>query len=102
MRIHMDRQLRRFLHSFYLLLTGHLLLYKPINDLKTVMENQQGSSQAAVNEFYNLAANMLVNEKKTSKDVQLALVGKGLSDSAAFTIVHNLEVEIKNAKKEAG
>ena len=62
------------------------------------MENQQ----AAVNEFYNFAANMLVNDKKTAKDVQLALVDKGLSESAAFTIVHNLEVEIKNAKKEAG
>jgi len=66
------------------------------------MENHNSSSQSAVNEFYNLAANMLVNEKKTTKDVQLALVGKGLSETAAFTIVHNLEVEIKNAKKEAG
>lgn len=66
------------------------------------MNNQEGSSQAAVNELYNFAANMLVNDKKSSKDVQVALVGKGLSESAAFTIVHNLEVEIKNAKKEAG
>jgi hypothetical protein len=66
------------------------------------MDNQQDSSSAAVNEYYDFAANMLVNDKRTSKDVQLALVGKGLSDSAAFTIVHNLEVEIKNAKKESG
>ena len=66
------------------------------------MENHETSAQAAMNEFYNLAANMLVNEKKTTKDVQLALVEKGLSDSAAFTIVNNLEVEIKNARKEAG
>ena len=66
------------------------------------MDNQQGSSNAALNEYYDLAANMLVNDKKTTKDVTLALVGKGLSESAAFTIVHNLEVEIKNAKKESG
>ncbi|HMG91473.1 MAG TPA: hypothetical protein VK589_15545 [Chryseolinea sp.] len=66
------------------------------------MENQDASSQAAVNEIYNYAANLLVNEKKSSKDVQTALVGKGLSESAALTIVYNLEVEIKNAKKEAG
>jgi len=66
------------------------------------MDNQQGSSETAVNDLYNFAANMLVNDKKTSKDVQIALVGKGLSESAAFTIVYNLEVEIKNAKKEAG
>ena len=66
------------------------------------MDNQQVSSETAVNDLYNFAANMLVNDKKTSKDVQIALVGKGLSESAAFTIVYNLEVEIKNAKKDAG
>jgi hypothetical protein len=59
-------------------------------------------SQAAVNEFYNFAANLLVNEKKNAKDVQIALVEKGLSESAAYTIVYNLEAEIKNAKKESG
>ena len=62
------------------------------------MENQEASSQAVVNEYYNYAANLLVNEKKSSKDVQSALVGKGLSESAALTIVYNLEAEIKNAK----
>ena len=66
------------------------------------MDNQQVGSETAVNELYNFAANMLVNDKKTSKDVQIALVGKGLSESAAYTIVHNLEVEIKSAKKESG
>ena len=66
------------------------------------MENQEASSQAAVNEFYNYAANLLVNQKKNTKDVQAALVDKGLSESAAYTIVYNLEVEIKNAKKESG
>jgi len=66
------------------------------------MENQNVGSHAAANEFYNFAANLLVNEKKNAKDVQSALVGKGLSESAAFTIVYNLEVEIKNAKKESG
>lgn len=45
---------------------------------------------------------MLVVEKKNSKDVQSALVEKGLSENAAFTIVNNLELEIKNSKKEAG
>ncbi|HEX6889886.1 MAG TPA: hypothetical protein VF141_04320 [Chryseolinea sp.] len=65
------------------------------------MENQEASSQA-VNEFYNYAANLLVNDKKSTKDVQAALVGKGLSESAAYTIVYNLELEIKNAKKESG
>ncbi len=66
------------------------------------MENREASSQAAVNELYNYAANLLVIEKKNAKDVQIALVGKGISESAAYTIVYNLEAEIKNAKKEAG
>jgi hypothetical protein len=66
------------------------------------MENQQANPQAAVNELYNFAANLMVNEKKKTSEVQTALVGKGLSESAAFTIVHNLQVEIKNARKDAG
>lgn len=66
------------------------------------MENQEASSQAAVNELYNYAANLLVKEKKNAKDVQIALVGRGISESAAYTIVYNLEAEIKSAKKEAG
>ena len=66
------------------------------------MENQNVGSHAAANEFYNFAVNLLVNEKKNARDVQSALVSKGLSESAAFTIVYNLEVEIKNAKKESG
>ena len=66
------------------------------------MENHDANSQAVVNEFYNYAANLLVVEKKSPKDVQNALVGKGLSESAALTIVYNLEAEIKSAKREAG
>jgi hypothetical protein len=65
------------------------------------MENRETNPQA-VNEFYDYAANLLVNDKKSTKDVQAALVGKGLSESAAYTIVYNLEVEIKNAKKDSG
>ena len=66
------------------------------------MENQQANPQAAVNELYNYAANLMVNEKRNTSEVQTALVGKGLSESAAFTIIHNLQVEIKNAKKRSG
>jgi hypothetical protein len=65
------------------------------------MENTGNGQEAAVTEFYNYAANLMINEKKSSGDIQTALIEKGLSENAAFTIVNNLENEFKNAKKEA-
>jgi hypothetical protein len=64
------------------------------------MHNTNVSQQQAVNEFYNFAANLLVNESKSSLEVKNALKEKGLSEDAAYTIVSSLEVEIKKAKKE--
>lgn len=66
------------------------------------MHNLNANQQEAVHEIYNYAANLIVNEKKTSTDVRSALSEKGLSEDAAYTIVRNVEDEIKRAKKEAG
>lgn len=60
----------------------------------------QNTQEQAVTELYNYAANLLVNEKKSSDEVKNALTEKGLSDDAAFTIVSNLEGEIRKARKE--
>lgn len=65
------------------------------------MQNSEVSQQHAVNEIYNYAANLIVNEKKNATDVRLALAEKGLSEDAAYTIVRNVEDEIKKAKKDA-
>lgn len=59
------------------------------------------SQQQAVNEIYNYAANLIVNEKKDTIEVRNALAEKGLSEDAAYTIVKNVEDEIKKAKREA-
>ncbi len=64
------------------------------------MHNTDVSQQQAVNEYYNFAANLLVNENKKSAEVKNSLKERGLSDDAAYTIVSSLVVEIKKAKKE--
>ena len=68
---------------------------------KKVMQNSDTSQQQAVHEIYNYAANLIVNQKKSSTDVRNALAEKGLSEDAAYTIVRNVEDEIKKAKKDA-
>lgn len=50
--------------------------------------------------MYNVAADLLVNQNKSSDEVKNALIEKGLSQDAAYTIVSNLEDEIRKAKKE--
>jgi hypothetical protein len=56
--------------------------------------------QEAVNQLYNYAANLMVNQNKSSEEVTNALVEKGLSQDAAYTITNNIEDEIRKAKKE--
>lgn len=65
------------------------------------MQSSEVNQQQAVNEIYSYAANLIVNEKKKSSDVRTALAEKGLSEDAAYTIVRNVEDEIKKAKREA-
>lgn len=64
------------------------------------MQNTQINPDQAVGEFYNLTANLLVNEKRTASEARTALMEKGLSENAAYTIVQNVETEIKKAKRE--
>jgi hypothetical protein len=64
------------------------------------MENITTTQQEAVDQLYNVAADLLVNQKKSPDEVVNALLEKGLSQDAAFTIVSNLESEIRKAKKE--
>jgi hypothetical protein len=64
------------------------------------MENQTAEQQQAVTQLYNYAADLMVNQSKSSDEVKNALIEKGLSDNAAYTIVTNLEDEIRKAKKD--
>jgi hypothetical protein len=64
------------------------------------MENPTPEQQQAVNQLYNFAADLMVNQNKSSDEVINTLVEKGLTQDAAYTIVNNLEDEIRKAKKE--
>ncbi len=64
------------------------------------MENQNNDQQETVNQIYEHAANLLVNQKKSASETRDALVEQGLDEESAFTVVANLEQQIKDAKKE--
>ena len=64
------------------------------------MEENTKSSEQVVGEVYQYAANLMVNQNKNSVEVKDALVAKGLSESAAFTIIGNIEDQIVKAKKD--
>jgi hypothetical protein len=64
------------------------------------METQTAEqSQAVVNGLYNFAADLMVNQGKSPEQTKTVLMERGLSDSAAYTIVSNLEDQISDAKK---
>lgn len=64
------------------------------------MENNQKEQEETVNQIYEYAADLLVNQEKTSNEVKLILVNEGLDTESASTIVEGLEKQIKEAKKE--
>lgn len=64
------------------------------------METQE-SQQATINQFYNYAADLIVNQNKNSFEVTAALVEKGLDNQTAITIVDGIEEEIRTARKKA-
>ena len=65
-----------------------------------ITENQTLDPHQAVNEMYNHAAELLFVQKKPSHEVRNTLMEKGLSENAAYTIVTNLEEELRKARKE--
>ena len=64
------------------------------------MRNQDNETQKAVNQIYEFAANLMVEQKLSDSEVKSALIEKGLDEESASTVVKNLKVQIKDAKKE--
>jgi hypothetical protein len=64
------------------------------------MENQNDNQQETVNQIYDYAANLLVNEKRSAIETKNALIEQGLDEESAAIVVSNLEKQIKDAKKE--
>jgi exopolyphosphatase/pppGpp-phosphohydrolase len=65
------------------------------------MEKNSKEQQEVVNEIYNYAAKLLVEDKKTPKAVEAILVKQGLDTKSAQVVVAYLENEISRAKKDA-
>ena len=63
------------------------------------MQNEQ-EQQDAVNHVYSFAANMLVQQNKSSYETIDALKMQGLDVETATTLVSNLEGQIKKAKRD--
>ncbi|RZT00144.1 hypothetical protein [Aquimarina brevivitae] len=64
------------------------------------MENQNISQEEAANQVYEYAANLLVNQKKSTAETKSALIAQGLDEESATAVVTNLSQQIKDAKKE--
>jgi hypothetical protein len=64
------------------------------------MESEKDNQQEAVNQIYDYAANLLVNENMSATETKNALIEQGLDEESAAIVVSNLEQQIKDAKKE--
>ena len=64
------------------------------------MENQNDNQQETINQIYDFAANLLVNEGRSAIETKNALIDQGLDEESADIVVSNLEKQIKDAKKE--
>ncbi len=64
------------------------------------MEHGELEQQEMVNKIYDYAANLFVNEKKTSFEVTKILIDEGLDEKYASIVVGNIETQIKEDRKE--
>ena len=64
------------------------------------MEHGEIDQQEKVNKIYDYAANLFVNEKKTSFEVTRILIEEGLDEKHASIVVGNIEEQIKVGRKE--
>jgi hypothetical protein len=65
------------------------------------MEISQPTTQTQefVDQVYEYAANLLVKMKRSATEVEQLLVAQGLDAESATTVVSNLQIQIRDAKK---
>ncbi len=63
------------------------------------MDNQV-TDQNTVNEIYDYAANLMVNEGKNAEETRQALIEYGVSQEGASIVVTNLKQQIKEEKRK--
>ena len=66
------------------------------------MEDSQKEQEEAVNQLYAYAANLLLEQEKTPAQTIKALIDQGLDEKTVRVVVENLQIQIQDAKKEAG
>lgn len=66
----------------------------------TVQEQQQVEEQELIQQIYEYAAGLMVDEGKTPEATKAQLIEKGLDEESAAHIVRQLETQIREAKKE--
>jgi hypothetical protein len=65
------------------------------------MENNQRDQEQIINEIYDFAAYLMIDQGYSSSATKQALIEeKGLDDESATLVVENLGNQIKNVKKE--
>lgn len=64
------------------------------------MEANQIEQQNFVNQIYNQAADLLLNQDKTEGEVVKTLISQGLDEETARRIVDKVSDQINDAKKE--
>ena len=69
----------------------------PTDTMKDLIQRKE---EITVNQIYDYAANLLVNERKNSGEVIDILVEKGIEEANATIVVENIEMQIKQGKKE--
>lgn len=64
------------------------------------MENQNEVDQNEVDQIYQYAANLIINEKKSYEEAKKALQEYGIDEESASIVISNLEEQINKAKRE--
>ena len=64
------------------------------------MEKMSEQEQKIVDQVYNRAAQLMIQQKKDMFEVKRILVADGLDEESAMTVVTSLDNQITKAKKE--
>lgn len=64
------------------------------------MEITNTSTQEIASQFYNYAADLMVNQEKSAYETKNALMEQGLSQENANFVVENIETQIEEAKND--
>ena len=65
------------------------------------METTTIESQELLNQHYNFAANLLLNQRKSGYETKNALIEQGVNSDTATMIVEKLEMQIDQEQKNA-